>query len=150
MNLATVIVTNALHRAGLKDWIPEGEGKWSIPIQFLPGDSGWVELMRLSPGTRLGLHRHSGEVHALNLAGERRLNDGRLVRPGDYIHEPSGNVDWWEATGSEELLVHVVVKGSVEYLGAHHSVLQRITTADRLADYRRHCTEIGARPRDLG
>jgi 2,4'-dihydroxyacetophenone dioxygenase len=64
-----------------------------------------VELMRLRPGVRLGLHRHTGEVHTLDLAG-----------------------DWWEATGSEELLVYAVVKGSVEYLGAHHSVLQRITT----------------------
>lgn len=69
--LAEVIVAQALERAGLADWIPEGEGKWSLPIQFLPDDAGWVELMRLSPGTRLGLHRHTGEVHALTLAGER-------------------------------------------------------------------------------
>jgi 2,4'-dihydroxyacetophenone dioxygenase len=105
--------------------------------------------MRLSPGVRLGLHRHTGEVHALNLAGERRLNDGRVVRAGDYIHEPAGNVDWWEATGDEELLVHVVVKGEVEYLGAHHAVLQRITAADRIDDYRRHCAAAGVQPRDL-
>ena len=111
-NLADVIVAQTLARAGLADWTPEGEGKWSLPIQFLPDDAGWVELMRLSPGTRLGLQRHTGEVHALTLAGERRLNDGRVVRSGDYIHEPAGNVDWWEATGTEELLVHVVVKGS--------------------------------------
>ena len=111
-HLAEVIVAQALERAGLADWIPEGEGKWSLPIQFLPDDAGWVELMRLSPGTRLGLHRHTGEVHALTLAGERRLNDGRVVRPGDYIHEPAGNVDWWEATGTEELLVHVVVRAA--------------------------------------
>lgn len=149
MELANVIVTTALRRAALDDWMPEGEGKWSLPIQFLPDGAGWVELMRLAPGVRLGLHRHTGEVHALTLAGERRLNDGRVVRAGDYIHEPAGNVDWWEATGDEELLVHVVVKGSVEYLGAHHSVLQRITTADRIADYRRHCAEVGVPPRDL-
>ena len=105
--------------------------------------------MRLSPGTRLGLHRHTGEVHALTLAGERRLHDGPVVRPGDYIHEPAGNVDWWEATGTETLLVHVVVKCSVEYLGRHHTVLQRITTADRRADYRRWCEQVGVVPRDL-
>jgi quercetin dioxygenase-like cupin family protein len=149
MELAHKIVTAALRRAGLTTWIPEGEGKCSLPLQFLPGDSGWVELMRLQPGVRLGLHRHSGEVHALNLAGERRLNDGRLLRAGDYVYEPPGNVDWWEATGSEELLVYVVVKGSVEYLGAHHTVLQRITTADRMADYHRHCASVGVQPREL-
>lgn len=149
MELANHIVAAALRHATLDAWIPEGEGKWSLPLQFLPDDAGWVELMRLRPGVRLGLHRHTGEVHALNLAGERRLNDGRLVLPGDYIYEPPGNVDWWEAVGSEELLVYVVVKGSVEYLGAHKSVLQRITTADRIADYHRHCASLGARPREL-
>jgi 2,4'-dihydroxyacetophenone dioxygenase len=149
MELADNIVTAALRRAGLTTWIPEGEGKWSLPPQFLQGDAGWVELMRLQPGVRLGLHRHSGEVHALNLAGERRLNDGRLLRAGDYVYEPPGNVDWWEATGSEQLLVYVVVKGSVEYLGAHHTVLQRITTADRMADYHRHCASVGVQPREL-
>ena len=149
MTFAELTVASAMRRAGLDAWIPEGEGKWSLPIQFLPDGSGWVELMRLKPGTRLGLHRHTGEVHALTLVGERRLNDGRMVRPGDYIHEPAGNVDWWEAVGDEDLLVHVVVKGSVEYLGAHHSVLQRITADDRISDYHRHCAEVGVQPREL-
>ena len=150
MELANTVIATAMHRAGLSTWIPEGEGKWSLPIQFLPDGSGWVELMRLTPGTRLGLHRHTGEVHALTLVGERRLNDGRMVRAGDYIYEPAGNVDWWEATGDEELLVHVVVKGEVEYLGAHHRVLQRIDAAHRIDAYHRHCAAIGAVPRDLG
>lgn len=82
-------------------------------------------------------------MHALTLAGERRLSDGRVVQPDDYIHEPAGNMDWWEATRGEELLVNVVVKGSVEYLGPHHTVLQRITTADRRADYHRYCEAVG-------
>lgn len=149
MELAKAIVATTMRRAGLDSWIPEGEGKWSLPIRFLPDNSGWVELMRLTPGVRLGLHRHSGEVHALTLAGERRLNDGRVVYPGDYIYEPAGNVDWWEATGDEELLVHVVVKGSVEYLGPHHSVLHRITAAERIADYHLHCAARGVPPREL-
>jgi 2,4'-dihydroxyacetophenone dioxygenase len=148
-NLADLAVAAAMRRAGLDSWIPEGAGKWSLPVQFLPDGAGWVELMRLQPGVRLGLHRHTEEVHALNLAGERRLNDGRVVRPGDYIHEPAGNVDWWEATGKEDLVVHVVVKGEVEYLGPHHSVLQRITTADRIGDYRRHCAGMRVQPRAL-
>lgn len=105
--------------------------------------------MRLSPGMGLGLLRHTGKVHALTLAGERRLNDGRVVRPGDYIHEPAGSVDWWEATGSETLLVHVVVKGGVVYLGPHHAVLQRISTVARRADYHRWCEAVGVLSPDL-
>ena len=54
---------------------------------------------------------------ALTLAGERRLNDGRVVRPGDYIHELAGNVDRGEGTGTETLPVHGV-RGRVGYLAA--------------------------------
>ena len=143
MELTDLIVGDVTRRAGLDGWIPEGPGKWSLPVHFLPDNAGWVELMRLEPGVRIGLHRHTGEVHALNLRGERRLNDGRLVRAGEYVHEPAGNVDWWEAVGTCELLVHVVVHGAVEYLGPHQSVRQRITAADRIADYLRHCRQPG-------
>jgi quercetin dioxygenase-like cupin family protein len=144
------VVAAALARSGLPDWMPDGDGKWSLPLQFLPDEAGWVELMHLAPGVRIGLHRHSGEVHALNLQGTRHLNDGRVIGPGGYVHEPAGNVDWWEsAPEGEPLVVAVVVKGSVEYLGAHRSVTRRITTADRIADYERHCRSLGLQPRDL-
>jgi 2,4'-dihydroxyacetophenone dioxygenase len=142
-------VAAALSRNGLTDWIGEGTGKWSLPVMFLPDDGGWVELMRLKPGVRIDLHRHSGEVHGLNLQGTRRLNDGRVIGPGDYVFEPPGNVDWWEATGDEDLIVHVVVRGAVEYLGPHHTVKQRIATRDRIADYARACAAIGITPRAL-
>jgi 2,4'-dihydroxyacetophenone dioxygenase len=42
-----------------------------------------------------------------------------------------------------------VAGGSVEYLGAHHRVLQRITTADRMADCHRHCASMGVHPCEL-
>lgn len=143
-------VTDALRRAGLDAWIPEGEGKWSLPLQFLPNEgqeSGWVELMRLAPGTRLPLHRHHGEVHGLNLQGQRRLDDGRIVDAGSYIFEPSGNVDSWDAVGDEVLVLHVVVRGDVDYLNSDGSVRQRITAAQRVADYRAFCAARGLHPR---
>ncbi|MEO6278965.1 cupin domain-containing protein [Roseateles sp.] len=143
------VVAAALERSGLPDWMPEGEGKWSLPIAFLPEGAGWVELMRLRPGVRVGLHRHSGEVHALNLQGSRRLNTGQVVGPGGYVFEPAGNTDWWQAQGAEDLIVHVVVKGAVEYLGPHRSVTARITTEDRIFDYRQYCSAMGIPARDL-
>ncbi|WP_457420595.1 cupin domain-containing protein [Roseateles sp. P5_E7] len=139
-------VTAALQRAGLDDWMPEGEGKWSLPLQFLP-DGGWVELMRLAPGTKLTLHRHHGEVHGLNLQGSRRLDDGRIINAGDYVFEPDGNVDSWEAVGDEVLVLHVVVRGDVDYVGRDGAVQRRITTADRIADYLAFCAERGRHPR---
>lgn len=130
-------------------WIPEGAGKWSRPLRFLAGGRGWVELMRLDPGTRLGLHRHTGEVHAFNLQGLRRLCTGEIVGPGDYVHERAGNVDWWEAIGDTPLVLFVVVMGEVAYLDEGGGVRQRITTTDRIADYLRYCQEREIQPRDL-
>jgi len=139
-------VRAALQRAGLDVWMPEGEGKWSLPLQFLPeenGQGGWVELMRLAPGTALTLHRHYGEVHGLNLQGQRRLDDGRVIGPGDYVFEPDGNVDSWAAVGDEVLVLHVVVHGDVDYVDRDGTVRRRITAADRLADYRAFCAARG-------
>lgn len=140
-------VTSALQRAGLDRWIPEGEGKWSLPLKFLPDGAGWVELMRLLPGTRLTLHRHHGEVHGLNLQGRRRLDDGRVIGPGDYVFEPEGNVDSWEAVGDEVLILHVVVRGDVDYVAADGSVQKHITTARVMDDYRAFCAAHGLQPR---
>jgi hypothetical protein len=75
--------------------------------------------------------------------------DGRVVGPGDYVHEPAGNVDFWQAVGDVPLVVYVVVMGAVEYLGAHGAVTRRITTADRIADYERYCAETGIEAVDL-
>ena len=127
-------------------WIPEGPGKWSRPLRFLPGESGWVELMRLDPGVRLGLHRHGGLVHAYNVQGSRRLCTGEDIGPHDYVHEPPGNVDWWEATGDVPLVVFVVVMGHVDYLAEDGSVARRITSRDRIDDYRRWCEGAGIEP----
>lgn len=128
------------------EWIVEGEGKWSRPLQFLPGDTGWVELMRLAPGVKLGLHRHTGHVHALNVEGYRQLGTGEQLGPHAYVYEPEGNVDWWQATGDKPLVVFVVVTGAVEYLAQDGSVLRRITAHDRKQDYLRHCVTHGRQP----
>lgn len=143
------VVTSASPLSADGPWIPEGPGKWPRPLRFLKDDRGWVELMRLEPGIKLGLHRHTGEVHAFNLEGQRRLCTGETVGPGDYVHEPAGNADWWEAVGDVPLVVMVVVMGAVEYVGHDGTVKRRITTADRIADYRRHCEEAGIEPQDL-
>ena len=147
MEFANLAVAAAMRRAGLDDWIPEGKGKWSLPLQFLPDGGGWVELMRLAPGTQLTLHRHHGEVHGLNLQGQRRLDDGRVIGAGDYVFEPVGNVDSWEAVGDEVLVLHVVVRGDVDYVAADGTVQRHITTADVIAGYRDFCASRGLTPR---
>ena len=94
-------------------WIPTGPGKSFRPLRFAA--DGWSELMRLEPGSTVALHRHTGEVHAFNLAGTREiLGTGERVGPGIYVFETAGTVDGWGAVGDGPCVVHIKVAGVVE------------------------------------
>jgi 2,4'-dihydroxyacetophenone dioxygenase len=99
-------------------WVPLSGRKSFKPLRFLSGNRGFVELLRLEPGEAIPLHRHTGDVHAINLEGSRELCTGEIIGPGDYVYEPAGNTDSWEVVGDKPLVVLVVVMGAVEYLGA--------------------------------
>jgi len=130
-------------------WVPLSAGKAFKPLRFLRDDRGFVELLRLDPGSVIPRHRHTGEVHAFNLQGERELNTGEVIRVGGNVYEPSGNIDSWQVVGDEPLIVLVVVMGAVEYLDAEGAVCSR-WTASRLLDlYRAHCAAVGAEALDL-
>lgn len=130
-------------------WVPLGEGKAFRPLRFLAGDRGFVELLRLDPGVAIPLHRHTGEVHAYNLEGSRRLHSGELIGPGGYVYEPAGNVDSWWVEGNTPLVVLVMVTGAVEYLDADGAATRRFTGATLDALYREHCATLGIAPLDL-
>jgi len=103
---------------GTMEWIPSGSGKYSKPLRFLRDNRGFVELFRLDPGAVVPLHRHTGEVHAFNLEGTRKLETGEIIQAGGYVYEPAGNVDTWKVVGTERAVILVIVMGEVEYLGA--------------------------------
>lgn len=92
-------------------------------------------LLRLEPGTSIAPHRHTGEVHAINLAGTRELDTGERIGPGGYVYEPPGNHDSWRAVGDEPVIVFVTVTGAVEYLDDRGEVLDRTTTSSATRSY---------------
>jgi 2,4'-dihydroxyacetophenone dioxygenase len=107
-------------------WIPSGTpGKSAKPLRFLRNGSGFVELLRMEPGTLMPLHRHSGEIHAYNLSGSRQLCTGEVIGPGDYVYEPPGNIDWWKVIGDETMLALVVVMGDVAWPSTTATALNR-------------------------
>jgi len=130
-------------------WIPAATpGKWAKPLRFL-GESGFVELLRMTPGTVMPLHRHTGEVHVHQLSGQRQLNTGEIIGPGDYVFEPAGHVDWWKVVGEEDMVAFAVVMGDVEFLGPGGEVRGRANAATQRSEYERHCAEHGLELRDL-
>lgn len=131
-------------------WVPSPvPGKSARPLRFLSGNRGFVELLRMEPGLAMPPHRHTGETHVYMLAGRRRLCSGEVVGPGDYVHEPAGNVDSWEVVGDEPAVAFVVVMGEVEMLGPGGEVRGRASAAGQLSEYLRHCQAHGLTVRDL-
>ncbi|HEV2668849.1 MAG TPA: cupin domain-containing protein [Blastocatellia bacterium] len=130
-------------------WVPLAEGKSFKPLRFLSGNRGFVELLRLEPGTFSPLHRHTGEVHAFNLEGSRELCTGEVINPGDYVYEPAGNTDTWKVVGDVPLVVLVVVMGAVELIGPDDTVTDRITADTLMEAYQQHCAANGIQALDL-
>ena len=131
-------------------WVPSGmPGKASRPLRFLAGDRGFVELLRMEPGTVMPLHRHTGEIHAFNLRGSRQLCTGERIDAGGYVYEPAGQSDWWKVIGCEPLLALVVVMGEVEFLDADGHIHARASAATQRTAYERHCHALGLPVADL-
>lgn len=130
-------------------WIPESPVKSWKPLRFFADGRGFVEMMRMSPGATMPLHRHTGEIHAFNLEGERVLCTGERVGPGEYVYEPPGNTDWWKVVGEVPLTVFVVVHGEVEFLSADGAVRHRVCAATQLDAYRQYCEANGLGMLDL-
>ena len=108
-------------------WIPTGRGESFRPLRL--AEDGWSELMRLEPGSAVAVHRHTGEVHAFNLAGTREIfGTGERVGPGNYVDEPAATIGGWAAIGDEPCVVHIKVTATIEYLGENGQVIESVNT----------------------
>jgi len=126
-------------------WIPTGPGKSFRPLHFAA--DGWSELMRLEPGSAVAVHRHTGEVHAFNLAGTREIfGTGERVGPGSYVYEPAGTIDGWAAIGEEPCVVHIKVTGAIEYLAGNGQVIESVSADTQRALYLAWCRQRAVQP----
>lgn len=131
-------------------WVPSPvPGKSSRPLRFLRDNRGFVELLRMEPGVAMPPHRHTGETHAFNLSGSRRLDTGEVIGPGDYVFEPPGSIDSWDVVGDEPLVALVVVMGEVEDLAPDGSVRGIANAESRRREYADYCRMRGIAMRDL-
>ena len=103
--------------------------------------------MRLEPGSAVAVHRHTGDVHAFNLAGTREIfGTGERVGPGNYVYEPAGTIDGWGAVGDEPCVVYIKVVGTIEYLGENGEVIESVNAETQRAVYLAWCREHGVEP----
>jgi quercetin dioxygenase-like cupin family protein len=137
-----MIDEDILHATDTLPWAPVRAGFSLKVLHGRTDDETRALLLRLEPGTVIPRHRHEGEVHAINLRGERKLLDtGEVVGPGGYVYEPAGNVDSWMAVGTEPLVVFVTVRGAIESIDDAGNVTRRTTTASMAEEYARFLAE---------
>jgi len=127
-------------------WIRIREGLSFRPLHF--AQDGYALQLRLEPGTVIARHRHTGDVHALNVSGWRELTDtGERAGPGTYVYEPPGNNDTWRCLGDEPCVIHITVTGRVEYLDDAGNVTTYTDSHTAHALYLKWCETNGQVPR---
>ena len=138
---------HVLHHTDELDWIPLSSGISFKPIVFFPDDSGYQLLLKVEPGSAVLRDRHTGDVHAFVLSGQRRISGcEEVVRAGSYVYEPVGNVDSWEAIGDVACVIHIEANGRVEYLDADDHVVRHTDAVTARAAYLGWCRQMDRTP----
>ena len=129
----------------LLDWIPLRPGLSFRPLRFAAG--GYTLQLRVEPRTTIARHRHTGEVHALNLSGYRELIETQeVVGPGAYVYEPPGNVDSWRCVGCDPCVIQISQTGRIEYLGVDGTVCEHSESDTARRNYLDWCRAKGIAP----
>lgn len=131
MNTPHAIEPRLVDTAALA-WVPLEPGQAFKPLA-LPEVGPRQLLLRVDPGTVVGLHRHHGPVHAFTIAGTRLLLDPAgpvTVCAGTYVYEPAGTVDSWMAIGDEPCVVHIAIEGNMDTLDANGAVVTSSGTSE--------------------
>ena len=130
---------------GAVQWIPLRSGVSFRPLHFTSG--GYALQLRVEPGTTIARHRHTGEVHALNLSGYRELVETQeVVGPGTYVYEPPGNVDSWRCVGDEPCVVQITLTGRIEYIADHGTDYDQSDAESARRTYLDWCRDEGVTP----
>ena len=128
--------------------MPLGPGV-SARLLRLAGKERTLQL-KVEPGVTIEPHVHEGEVHAFNVSGYRKLENGDIAGPGAYVYEPTGNRDSWSCVGDEPVIVQITMSGSLTYLDADGKALSVTDTAGLRALYRDWCEKEGHEPVAIG
>ena len=126
-------------------WVPIREGLSFRPLHF--ATDGYSLQLRLEPGTKIARHRHTGEVNALNLEGNREIIDtGEVIGPGTFVYEPPGNVDSWRCVGADPCVIQITLKGRLDYLDEADQVIESTDVHSARALYLNWCAANGVTP----
>ncbi len=129
-------------------WMPLAQGTWIRPLRF-SGHDRTLQL-KVNPGVIIERHQHSGEVHAFNVSGSRRLENGDIAGPGAYVYEPAGNIDSWACIGNEPCIVQISMTGRLTTLGKQGQPQNYTDTENLREKYLAWCDENQIKPWALG
>lgn len=129
-------------------WMPLAEGIATRPLRF-EGDER-TQLLKVEPGTSVGLHSHGGFVHAYTVSGARRLVGGIIAGPDSYVFEPRGNRDCWECASDEPVVIFIHMSGALVSLDSSGRETGRTTTEGLRRQYLEWCQAEGHEPVALG
>ena len=103
---------SSLVRARELPWTPWGSPGTHFKLLHCDDQASMlVLLLKVDPGTVLGIHKHFGSAHAFNVEGGFGYEHGEAFE-GDYIHE-GGGITHQPFTGRTGVVMFAVVFGPI-------------------------------------
>lgn len=137
----------AFHRgAGDLPFVEFGDGVEMQVLQIEVERGLWVVRQRMTPGTTLPPHRHTGTVFAFTLAGSwRYLEYPEVNVAGSYLYEPAGSVHTLHvpATNTEVTDVWFAITGANLNLDENGGVANVLDAGAVLKVYLSRCIKTG-------
>jgi quercetin dioxygenase-like cupin family protein len=140
-------VPPALHR-GENDlpFVPFGEGVLLQALQIDLDQGLWIVRQRMTPGTTLPTHRHTGTVNAFTLSGSwKYLEYPEINVAGSYLYEPAGSVHTLHVPASNTGLTDVwfAIHGANLNMDADGEIQSVLDAGAVLKVYLSRCLKMG-------
>ena len=83
-----------------------------------------VAKMKMPGGMELGRHRHTGFVQLYTVQGEWKYEEHSWIsRAGDVVYETADSVHTFLSLPGEDVIIFVILNGSLEFLDEKDDVL---------------------------
>ncbi len=127
-------------------WIEHRAGVRFRPVAFNVSQGGWTNILRMTPGTQMPRHYHTGPVHGFTLQGSWRYLEHDWTAPsGTYILEPPGEAHTLvcEADQTVDMITFFIVTGSLIYTDEQGNQTGYEDVFTRLEKVRAHFDAVG-------
>lgn len=143
--LTEIFRPDAIQENDPKQWVPLGNGNYSLPLCLNVSEGYWVHILRATQPGMINRHRHSSPVHLMTIKGHWHYPEKEWVAgPGTYVFEAPGDIHTLVVPeGGAEIMFMANVRGALLYVDELGALTGYDDVFKRVEACRKHFTAVG-------